>query len=69
MTEQPRLAHVQCLDAPEPARLALHRMAYWEWGDPANPRVLVCVHGLSRQGRDLNTALNTLIDLLPRQTS
>ena len=22
-----------------------------EWGDPANPRVLVCVHGLTRQGR------------------
>ena len=30
-------------------------MAYWEWGDPANPRVLVCVHGLSRQGRDFDT--------------
>ena len=33
----------------------LHRMAYWEWGDAANPRVLVCVHGLSRQGRDFDT--------------
>jgi pimeloyl-ACP methyl ester carboxylesterase len=33
----------------------LHRMAYWEWGDPANPRVLVCVHGVSRQGRDFDT--------------
>lgn len=30
-------------------------MAYWEWGDPANPRVLVCAHGLSRQGRDFDT--------------
>jgi pimeloyl-ACP methyl ester carboxylesterase len=30
-------------------------MAYWEWGDPANRRVLVCVHGLSRQGRDFDT--------------
>ena len=39
----PRLHHVQCLDS-----RGLHRMAYWEWGDPANPRVLVCVHGLSR---------------------
>jgi len=46
----PRLHDVQCL-APE----GLHRMAYWEWGDPANPRVLVCVHGLSRQGRDFDT--------------
>ena len=47
---EPRLHHVQCL-APE----GLHRMAYWEWGDAANPKVLVCVHGLSRQGRDFDT--------------
>ena len=47
---EPRLNHVQCLDT-----RALHRMAWWEWGDPANPRVLVCVHGLSRQGRDFDT--------------
>jgi pimeloyl-ACP methyl ester carboxylesterase len=46
---EPRLNHVQCLNAQ-----GLHRMAYWEWGDPANPRVLVCVHGLSRQGRDFD---------------
>jgi pimeloyl-ACP methyl ester carboxylesterase len=47
---EPRLNHVQCLDTQ-----GLHRMAYWEWGNPANPRVLVCVHGLSRQGRDFDT--------------
>jgi pimeloyl-ACP methyl ester carboxylesterase len=47
---EPRLRSVQCL-----AGAALHRMAYWEWGDPANRRVLVCVHGLSRQGRDFDT--------------
>ncbi len=46
----PRLRHVQCLDS-----RGLHRMAYWEWGDPANERVLVCVHGLARQGRDFDT--------------
>jgi pimeloyl-ACP methyl ester carboxylesterase len=49
MTE-PRLHHVQCLDS-----RGLHRMAYWEWGDAANPQVLVCAHGLSRQGRDFDT--------------
>jgi pimeloyl-ACP methyl ester carboxylesterase len=49
MTE-PTLHHVQCLAAD-----GLHRMAYWQWGDAANPRVLVCVHGLSRQGRDFDT--------------
>jgi pimeloyl-ACP methyl ester carboxylesterase len=46
---EPRLQHLSCLSAS-----GLHRMAYWEWGDSANPRVLVCVHGLSRQGRDFD---------------
>ncbi len=32
----------------------LHRMAYTEWGEPDNPRVLVCVHGLTRNGRDFD---------------
>jgi len=32
----------------------LHRMAYTEWGDPRNPQVLVCVHGLTRCGRDFD---------------
>jgi pimeloyl-ACP methyl ester carboxylesterase len=31
-----------------------HRIAYTEWGDPTSPRVVVCVHGLSRQGRDFD---------------
>jgi pimeloyl-ACP methyl ester carboxylesterase len=45
----PRLHHVQCLTPG-----GLHRMAYWEWGDALNPKVLVCVHGLTRQGRDFD---------------
>jgi pimeloyl-ACP methyl ester carboxylesterase len=52
---EPRLNHVQCLDS-----RGLHRMAYWEWGDPANDRVIVCVHGLSRQGRDFDTLAQDL---------
>ena len=32
----------------------LHRMAYLEWGSPDNPRVLVCVHGLTRCARDFD---------------
>lgn len=31
-----------------------HHMAYVEWGDPDNPKVLVCVHGLTRNGRDFD---------------
>jgi pimeloyl-ACP methyl ester carboxylesterase len=52
---EPRLAHVHCVSP-----RGRHRMAYWEWGDADNPRVLVCVHGLSRQGRDFDTLARDL---------
>ncbi len=56
MTE-PRLRHVQCLGS-----RGLHRMAYWEWGDPRSPHVVVCAHGLSRQGRDFDTLAVSLCE-------
>ena len=39
-----------------------HHVVYYEWGDAANPRVLICVHGVGRNGRDfdvLGEALST----------
>lgn len=39
-----------------------HRLAYREWGDPANPRVLICVHGLTRNGRDFDVLASALAD-------
>ncbi len=39
-----------------------HRMRYTEWGDPRNPRVLVCVHGLTRVGRDFDYLAERLCD-------
>ncbi|MCE1184899.1 MAG: alpha/beta hydrolase [Rhodocyclales bacterium] len=35
-------------------------MHYLEWGDPANPRVLVCVHGLTRNARDFDDLARAL---------
>ncbi len=32
-----------------------HRMAYHAWGNPANRKVLLCVHGLTRRGSDFKT--------------
>ncbi len=32
----------------------LHRVHYTEWGAPDNPDVVVCVHGLTRNGRDFD---------------
>lgn len=55
---EPRLRDLQCLGA-----RGLHRMAYAQWGDPANPRVLVCAHGLSRQGRDFDVLAEALSDV------
>jgi pimeloyl-ACP methyl ester carboxylesterase len=37
-------------------------MRYVEWGDPANPRVLVCVHGLTRNGRDFDYVAQAMSD-------
>jgi pimeloyl-ACP methyl ester carboxylesterase len=54
---EPRLHHVSCLDG-----RGLHRMAYWEWGDASNPTVLVCLHGLTRQGRDFDALARTMVD-------
>jgi pimeloyl-ACP methyl ester carboxylesterase len=31
-----------------------HRVHYTEWGDAANPRIVICVHGLARTGRDFD---------------
>jgi len=54
---EPRLNDVLCLDS-----RGLHRMAYWEWGERANRDVLVCAHGLSRQGRDFDTLARSMCD-------
>lgn len=32
-----------------------HRIAYTQWGESDNPRVLICVHGLTRNSRDFDT--------------
>lgn len=39
-----------------------HRLVYFEWGDPAAERVLICVHGLTRRGRDFDALAAALED-------
>lgn len=48
---------VQCLSPS-----GLHRMAYTEWGSPDQPRALICVHGLTRHGRDFDQLAGHLSD-------
>lgn len=40
-------------------------MAYWQWGDPAAAHVVVCAHGLSRQGRDFDVLAQALVARAP----
>lgn len=35
-------------------------MAYWQWGDASAAHVVICVHGLSRQGRDFDVLAQAL---------
>jgi len=38
----------------------MHSMAYTEWGAADNPNVLICVHGLTRLGRDFDRLARSL---------
>jgi pimeloyl-ACP methyl ester carboxylesterase len=53
----PALHFVHCPDTN-----GSHRMAYWQWGDPASAHVVVCVHGLTRQGRDFDVLARALCE-------
>ena len=37
-----------------------HRVVWHEWGEADNPRVVVCVHGLTRTGRDFDFLAESL---------
>ncbi|MCW5648522.1 MAG: alpha/beta hydrolase [Ramlibacter sp.] len=55
MTE-PKLNYVPCPDTS-----GGHRMAYWQWGEADAGHLVVCVHGLSRQGRDFDVLAQALV--------
>lgn len=40
-------------------------MAFWRWGDAQAPRVVVCAHGLTRQGRDFDRLAQALLAQSP----
>ncbi len=52
----PKLNYLPCTDGG-----AGHRMAFWEWGNTNAAHVVVCVHGLSRQGRDFDVLAQALL--------
>ena len=50
-----RSDHVLCHNSK-----TFHRMHYVEWGDPRSERVVICAHGLSRNGRDFDALAQAL---------
>jgi pimeloyl-ACP methyl ester carboxylesterase len=57
---QPTLNFVNCPDTK-----GQHWMAYWQWGEPSADHVIICAHGLSRQGRDFDVLAQALCDAAP----
>ena len=53
----PRPGAVRCL-----SRIGFHTMRYAEWGAADNPRVLLCLHGLTRVGKDFARLAENLSD-------
>lgn len=52
----PTLHYLACDDAQ-----GGHRMAYWQWGDARSAHVVMCVHGLTRQGRDFDVLAQAIL--------
>ncbi len=57
---EPSLNFVTCPDAK-----GSHRMAYWQWGAADSSHVIVCAHGLTRQGRDFDILARALCAVAP----
>jgi pimeloyl-ACP methyl ester carboxylesterase len=53
--QEPRRSHFTSL-SPH----GFHRVVYFEWGESANPRVVICVHGVGRNARDFEVLAEAL---------
>ena len=59
-TLQPRTGSIKAVSPG-----GFHEVFYTDWGDPAATRVVVCVHGLTRNGRDFDALAAGLATALP----
>ena len=65
---QATLNYVSCPNPPASAQgsaPAMHRLAYWDWnpaGIVQGGHVVLCVHGLTRQGRDFDVLAQALLE-------
>lgn len=54
---EPQLEFVDCANPS-----GRHAMAWWSWGDCKARHAVVCVHGLTRQGRDFDALARALVE-------
>lgn len=54
---QPTLHRIPC-----PDQHGAHRLGYWQWGDEFSPHVVMCLHGVSRQGRDFDVLARAMVE-------
>ena len=52
---EPVLHKINCIDA-----FGHHMMAYWQWGPDEATHLILCVHGLTRQGRDFDVLARSI---------
>lgn len=45
-----------------PNSSATRQLVYHQWGKPDNPKVVICVHGLTRNGRDFDYLAEALME-------
>jgi pimeloyl-ACP methyl ester carboxylesterase len=57
---QPRIGSIKAVSPG-----GFHEVFYADWGDPAADRVVFCVHGLTRNGRDFDSLAAGLTTSLP----
>ena len=53
--EAPRKGSVRCINSK-----SYHHISYQDWGDPDNPDVLFCIHGLTRNSHDFDVIAHQL---------
>ena len=58
-TPEPRIGSVKAVSPS-----GFHEVFYADWGDPAAKRVVVCCHGLTRNGRDFDALAPRLVAAL-----
>jgi len=56
MTDQPRIASFEGRAPSGP-----HRVSYTDWGEPSAKHIVICCHGLTRDGRDFDILAQRLV--------